>query len=90
MLKEMAPRKVARKVTQQPVGELKRRNAEKKKRKREKTRGKEIAKCPLSANLVPLAGRQNTVSINTDEHTEVEEPAISSSHSPAINVSGFY
>ncbi|CAG9534242.1 unnamed protein product [Cercopithifilaria johnstoni] len=80
----MAPRKVARKVTQQPVEELKRRNAVKKKGRREKKKGKEMVKSSMSEASVQLAGTQNVVP-DTDEHTEVEEPAISSSHSSMIN-----
>lgn len=78
----MPPRKVARKVTQQPIEELKRRRTEKKKGKKREKKGKET----LTATPVQLSGTQNVATIDTDEHTEVEEPAISSSQSSVINV----
>lgn len=84
MLKEMAPRKVARKVTQQPVEALKCRNAAKGKKQEKK---KEAMKVSLSAATVSLGRTQNVATLDTNEHTEVDEPAISSSHSPMVNVS---
>uniref|UniRef100_A0A0R3RT26 Regulator of chromosome condensation n=1 Tax=Elaeophora elaphi TaxID=1147741 RepID=A0A0R3RT26_9BILA len=79
----MAPRKVARKVTQQPMNELKRRNEEKKGKKPEKKKGKQMVKASSAATPVPSIETQ--ITIDMDEHTEVEEPAISSSQSPVIN-----
>ncbi|KAL3993778.1 Regulator of chromosome condensation (RCC1) repeat family protein [Acanthocheilonema viteae] len=77
----MAPRKVARKVTQQPVEELKRRNTEKKKGRKREKKGKEKAKTSSSAPPAQLTG----ITADIDEHTEMEELAISSSHFPLIN-----
>lgn len=83
----MPPRKVARKVTQQPIKEQKHRRTEKKEgRKREKRKEKEMVKASSTTAPKPLAGTQNVESMNTDEHTEMEEPAISSSQSLKINV----
>ncbi|EJW84671.1 hypothetical protein WUBG_04417 [Wuchereria bancrofti] len=82
----MPPRKVARKVTQQPIEVLKHRKTEKKKgRKREKKKGKETIKASLTTAPISLTGTQNGITINTDEHTEMEEPAISSSQSLMMN-----
>ncbi|VDK75346.1 unnamed protein product [Onchocerca ochengi] len=82
----MPPRKVARKVTQQPIKEQKHRRTEKKEgRKREKRKEKEMVKASSTTAPKPLAGTQNVESMNTDEHTEMEEPAISSSQSLIIN-----
>uniref|UniRef100_A0A915PY75 Regulator of chromosome condensation n=1 Tax=Setaria digitata TaxID=48799 RepID=A0A915PY75_9BILA len=83
--KEMPPRKVARKVTQQPVENLKRRRTEKKGRKREKRKVKDIVKAPLAVAASPLAGAPNVVTVDMDNHAEVGEPAVSSPQSSVIN-----
>ncbi|EJD73936.1 CBR-RAN-3 protein [Loa loa] len=80
----MPPKKVARKVTQQPTEEPKRRKTEKNGRKREKKKGKEVVKASLRTAPTTLTGAQ-IVTMDTDEHTEVEEPAISSAQSSLIN-----
>lgn len=85
-MQEMPPRKVARKVTQQPMEVLKHRKTEKKKgRKREKKKGKETIKASLTTAPISLMGTQNGITINKDEHIEMEEPAISSSQSLMMN-----
>ncbi|KAM3720040.1 Regulator of chromosome condensation [Dirofilaria immitis] len=81
----MPPKKVARKVTQQPIEEPKIGRTEKKKGRKKEKRNKKIVKASLTVTPKSLTEAQNLVAIDTDEHTEVEEPAISSSQSLIIN-----